>query len=29
VEYLWGQRENIDSQRGQANRLNALVQYDF
>jgi hypothetical protein len=29
VEYLWGQRENLDEQRGRANRLNALMQYNF
>jgi hypothetical protein len=29
VEYLWGQRENLDGQRGRANRVNALVQYNF
>lgn len=29
VEYLHGQRENLDEQSGQANRVNALVQYNF
>jgi hypothetical protein len=29
VEYLWGERNNLDGQRGNANRLNALVQYNF
>jgi hypothetical protein len=29
VEYLWGERENLDAQRGRANRLNSLVQYNF
>jgi hypothetical protein len=29
IEYLWGQRKNIDDERGQANRINALVQYNF
>jgi hypothetical protein len=29
VEYLWGERKNLDGLRGQANRLNGLVQYNF
>jgi hypothetical protein len=29
VEYLWGERENLDGQRGQVNRANALLQYNF
>jgi hypothetical protein len=29
VEYLWGQRENLDGEKGKANRLNALLQYNF
>ncbi len=29
VEYLFGERENVDLQRGQANRVNALVQWNF
>ena len=29
VEYLWGQRENLDDERAKANRLNALLQYNF
>jgi hypothetical protein len=29
VEYLYGQRENLNGQRGQDNRINALVQYNF
>jgi hypothetical protein len=29
TEYLWGQRENLDGERGKANRLNALFQYNF
>jgi hypothetical protein len=29
VEYLWGQRENLNEQQGRANRVNALLQYNF
>jgi hypothetical protein len=29
MEYLYGQRENLNEERGQANRFNALVQYNF
>jgi hypothetical protein len=29
VEYLWGQRENLDGERAHANRLNALYQFNF
>jgi hypothetical protein len=29
VEYLWGERKNLDGERGRANRANALVQYNF
>jgi hypothetical protein len=29
AEYLWGEREDLDRQRGQANRINALWQYNF
>jgi len=29
VEYVWGERENLDGQRGQANRVNGLFQYNF
>jgi len=29
VEYVWGQREDLDGQRGRANRMNALAQYNF
>lgn len=28
-EMLWGERENVDGDRGRAKRLNALVQYNF
>jgi hypothetical protein len=29
VEYLWGVRKNLDGEQGIANRVNALVQYNF
>lgn len=29
AEYVWGERENLDGQRGKANRINALFQYNF
>jgi hypothetical protein len=29
AEYLWGERKNLDGERGKANRLNASVQYNF
>jgi hypothetical protein len=29
VEYLWGERKNLNEQRGRANRVNASVQYNF
>jgi hypothetical protein len=29
VEYLWGEREDLNELRGRANRVNALVQYNF
>jgi hypothetical protein len=29
VEYVWGERENLDGQSGKANRLNAMFQYNF
>jgi hypothetical protein len=29
AEYLWGERQNVNGQRGLANRVNALVQYNF
>jgi hypothetical protein len=29
IEYVWGERENIDRERGTANRLNGLWQYNF
>jgi hypothetical protein len=29
IEYVWGERENLDGQRGQARRVNALFQYNF
>jgi hypothetical protein len=29
AEYVWGERKNLDGQRGQANRMNALFQYNF
>ena len=29
AEYVWGERENLDGERAKANRLNALVQYNF
>jgi hypothetical protein len=29
IEYVWGQRENLDGQRAPANRINALFQYNF
>jgi DcaP outer membrane protein len=29
AEYLWGIRENLDGEKGQANRANALIQYNF
>jgi hypothetical protein len=28
AQYVWGERKNLDGQRGQANRLNALFQYN-
>jgi hypothetical protein len=28
VEYVWGLRENLDGEQGQANRINGLVQYN-
>jgi hypothetical protein len=28
IEYVWGQRENLDGQRARANRVNGLVQYN-
>jgi hypothetical protein len=29
VEYLWGERKDLDGARGQANRIDALFQYNF
>jgi hypothetical protein len=29
IEYLWGQRKNIDEEHAKAQRLNALFQYNF
>jgi hypothetical protein len=29
IEYVWGERMNLDEQRANANRINALVQYNF
>jgi hypothetical protein len=29
TEYVWGQRENLDTQQGRANRINGLFQYNF
>ena len=29
AEYIWGERENLDGQRGRANRINGLCQYNF
>jgi hypothetical protein len=29
IEYLWGERIDVDGQRGKNNRINAMVQYDF
>jgi hypothetical protein len=29
IEYVWGERENLNEQQGQANRVNALFQYNF
>ncbi len=29
VEYLYGERENLDSQRGEAHRIQTLAQYNF
>jgi hypothetical protein len=29
IEYLWGERKDLDGQRGRDNRINALFQYNF
>lgn len=29
VEYVWGEREDLDGMKGKANRVNALFQYNF
>jgi hypothetical protein len=29
IEYIWGDRQNLDGERGQATRLNGLIQYNF
>jgi hypothetical protein len=29
IEYIWGERMNLDEQRASANRVNALLQYNF
>ncbi|HWL10783.1 MAG TPA: DcaP family trimeric outer membrane transporter [Planctomicrobium sp.] len=29
IEYMWGQRENVDQQRAEAQRLHGLFQYNF
>jgi hypothetical protein len=29
IEYLWGERKDLDGQRGKDNRINALFQYNF
>jgi hypothetical protein len=29
IEYVWGERENLNRQRGRADRINGLFQYNF
>jgi hypothetical protein len=29
IEYLYGERRDLDGERAKANRINALVQYNF
>ena len=29
IEYLYGQRENLDTEEAKAQRINALIQYNF
>jgi hypothetical protein len=29
VEYVWGERKDLDGQRGKVNRINAMAQYNF
>jgi hypothetical protein len=29
IEYLWGERDNLDGRKGRANRINGLLQYNF
>jgi hypothetical protein len=29
IEYMWGERENLDNEEGQAQRLHGLFQYNF
>jgi hypothetical protein len=29
IEHLWGERENLNGDRGRARRLNDLAQYNF
>jgi hypothetical protein len=29
IEYLWGERKDLDGRRGKDNRINAMFQYDF
>jgi hypothetical protein len=29
IEYLWGERENLDGEHANANRVNGLFQYNF
>jgi hypothetical protein len=29
IEYMWGERENLDRQAGRAQRLHSMFQYNF
>jgi hypothetical protein len=29
IEYVWGERENLDGEKAKANRVNGLIQYNF
>jgi hypothetical protein len=29
IEYLWGQRQNLNDEQGRADRVNGLIQYNF
>jgi hypothetical protein len=29
IEYMWGERENVDRQAGRAQRLHSMFQYNF